>query len=218
MARLLPGRILVAGQPESATLPVGSLIPIMAGLTGVFVPAATGVVKEGWQLADGAAVAAGQLMTGENTPDTSDSRFLMGSTSAGTTGGSNTLIDHTHGFSLTAAAQTVNSLTAAGQGGGSVAITSSGSHGHTVNAPTKSVGTNTNIGSQAGIVDTNSTATISGTGAHTHTVPAHTHSSSSVTGTMNSSSVSGSVGSGSGATSTNSRPLYVSVVYLIKVS
>lgn len=225
MARLLPsanggGRIVTAGQPEQDLRFPGEIAAIATNLTGAYSPPATGVVQNGWMLCDGAAIPGSNVLSG-TTPNTSDERFLVGSTAAGSTGGSNTQVDHTHGFSLTAA----------GQGGGSVAITSSGGgttggeSGHTHSPVNIAFGNNTS-GTSDGIADSyrpsnnggvfsvgGSTGGSSGhthtTPNHTHTVPNHTHSSSSVTG---------SVGSGSVATSTNSRPQYVSVVYMIKVS
>ena len=75
-------------------MPLGSIVAVASGLSGAFTIPATGVVSEGWQYCDGAAVAGGQSVSG-TTPDLTDSRFLMGSTSSGTTGGA-TSSAHTH--------------------------------------------------------------------------------------------------------------------------
>jgi hypothetical protein len=71
-------------------VPLGGIIAIGDNLTGTFTVPATGVVSEGWQLCDGAAVAGGQSVSG-TTPDLSDERFLVGSTTSGTTGGANAI-------------------------------------------------------------------------------------------------------------------------------
>jgi hypothetical protein len=84
--------------------PLGAVIPIASNLTGAIAIPSTGTVSaDGWQLCDGAAIPGGNTLSG-NTPNLSDSRFIMGSTAAGNTGGSAThshahthTLAHTHG-------------------------------------------------------------------------------------------------------------------------
>lgn len=70
-------------------LPVGSVLPIMSHITGSYSPPASGVVKDGFMICDGAAIPGSQAMSG-NTPVLNDNRFLMGASVSGTTGGQDT--------------------------------------------------------------------------------------------------------------------------------
>jgi len=65
-------------------VPLGTILPIASNLTGAWTPPATGVLKDGFQLMDGSAIHADAVMSG-TLPDMTDDRFIMGSTTAGTT-------------------------------------------------------------------------------------------------------------------------------------
>jgi hypothetical protein len=82
------------------SVPIGSVVPIFSNLTGTYAVPALGVVSaEGWMQCRGTAgqrtvpgaVSPTNPMGGQVIPDLSDSRFLMGSTTAGTSGGSNSI-------------------------------------------------------------------------------------------------------------------------------
>lgn len=76
-------------------VPLGAVIPIMSQLTGSYSVPSTGTVShEGWMLADGSAIPGGNAVSG-STPNLTSAIFIMGSTTGGTTGGSNTT-GHTH--------------------------------------------------------------------------------------------------------------------------
>jgi hypothetical protein len=70
-------------------VPIGGVIAISDNISGSFPVPTTGTSSRGWQLCDGATVEAGAVLSGA-TPQLTDARFLMGSTTAGVTGGSNT--------------------------------------------------------------------------------------------------------------------------------
>ncbi len=83
-------------------VPVGGIIAIASNLTGAFPLPTSGTSSRGWQVCDGAAVEAGGTLSG-SVPTLDDNRFLQGSSSAGSSGGSNTSsitgtqnIDHRH--------------------------------------------------------------------------------------------------------------------------
>jgi hypothetical protein len=231
------------------SVPLGSIIAIASNLTGAMAIPSTGTVdSNGFQYCDGAAINAGATMSG-TIYNLTDERFLVGSTTAGTTGGSNTLIDHTHTDTLALSDGTLNSGSAASAGththdtianhthtfnGSTTSTVSAGSHTHTVPAisntqpqhnfagggeagldhpvvnsgPTGSDGAHTHDFTPVGANVAN--------GGHTHTSTgtAHTHT---VTGSVG-TALSGSVGSGAAPSSTNSRPLYLSVQYVMRVS
>jgi hypothetical protein len=87
-------------------IPIGAVIPIMAHLSGSFLPGASGTVVNGLMLCDGAAIPSGNTLTGV-TPNLSNDAYLRGSASAGTTGGANAktlnspqLPSHTHPLTI----------------------------------------------------------------------------------------------------------------------
>lgn len=83
------------GVTDSAIVPLGGIIGVSTDLTGAF-DSASGVVTDGFMLCDGTAIPGSETVSG-STPDLTDSRFLMGSTTAGSTGGANTKdISHVH--------------------------------------------------------------------------------------------------------------------------
>jgi len=160
------------------SVPIGSIIGIHPGVT-----VAKAIDTTNWLACDGTGTCTftypdGTTTTGVNVPDLTDNRFLMGGTGSGT-GGSNTVVDHTHTFSLTAA----------GQDGGA--------HTHTYTRYESfgyaAAGSDPYWG-YTSIVATSSTA--------------HTH---------NDSAVSGTIGSGDAPSSTDSRPLYFTVLYYMRI-
>lgn len=95
------GDVNISGNGQGI-VPLGAIIAMTSGLTGAMAIPASGVASNGWQRCDGAAIAGGSTLSG-TTPNLSNSVFLMGSTTYGTTGGSNTttltttqLPAHTH--------------------------------------------------------------------------------------------------------------------------
>jgi len=134
-------------------------------------------------------------------PNLTDSRFLMGSTAAGAGAatGSNTLRDHTHTSSLTAAGQT--------HAGNSGSVSDPGTHTHNMAADNStSYGGGPYVKGNLGNVTVIATG---GAGAHSHTVALnHTHAASAVSGT---------IGTGAVAGSTENRPLFLSCFYIMKV-
>jgi hypothetical protein len=124
-------------------VPIGGIIPIASNLLGTFSIPASGVVVQGWMYCDGATIPISQIASGA-TPDLTNNRFLMGSSSAGSIGGSNNFtptgslsgsqsIQHTHGFSHTHGTD--------GQLG-----TISLNHSHTVNNHTHDLSSHTHSG------------------------------------------------------------------------
>lgn len=79
-------RVNVGPETLGGVLPIGSVVPVMSNISGSFAPPSTGQVKDGFMLADGAAIPAEQALSG-NTPDITGDRFIMGAATAGTTGG-----------------------------------------------------------------------------------------------------------------------------------
>ena len=192
-------------------VPLGAIIPIASNLTGAHTIPASGVMDAaGWQYCDGAAISASATMSG-TIYNLTDDRFIQGSSTAGVTGGSNTIVDHTHSFSLTAAGQSGGSTTTGGQSNDHThgGTTSGGGDGFSGFYGTATGGANPDVGYlRPGATHTHAFSTGGVSAGHTHSVPSHTH---------NSSSVSGSIGSGSAPTSTNSRPKYVSAQYIMRV-
>lgn len=87
--------------PAFGQTPVGGVIAMFdnSALPGAFTLPISGAVSQGWMRADGAAVPAGQAITAATVlPNLSDSRFVMGSTSASlSAAGSNTKnLQHGH--------------------------------------------------------------------------------------------------------------------------
>jgi len=201
-------------EPMTST-PVGAIMAWMGGyflVGGSFISVYGNTVSEvnthlnpkGWVVCDGVEYNNSKSPifngAGRYLPDLTDDRFLMGGTSAGIGGGSNTLLDHTHGFSLTAAGQT--------HSGNSSSVSSDGNHRHNIN-----LGDNNDYHQYARWGGNNVGGAVYGltnyAGSHNHTVSiSHTHSSSVVTGT---------VGTGSAASSTENRPKYISCFYILKV-
>jgi len=219
------GDVTVGTVSGPGTLPLGAIIPIASNLTGATAIPVTGTVdSNGFQYCDGAAIAGAATMSG-TIYDLTDERFLVGSTVAGSTGGS-------------------NAITPAGTMSGtqSMSHTHTGpSHTHTGPSHTHSAGSITamiRLGSaqilskEVSVTSWTSTDTAgvnsTGGGSGSTTVGVSTQGTSGSGGTGSTgSSGTGSTGSG-GVTvsfsngtftgsSANNRPQYLSVVYLMRV-
>lgn len=88
-------RVLLHTSAQYGLLPIGSIIGLHPGVT-----IAKAVDTDYWIACDGVGTCTftypdGTTTTGVSVPDLTDNRFLMGGTSSGT-GGSNTIVDHTH--------------------------------------------------------------------------------------------------------------------------
>lgn len=187
-------------------------------------------LPSGWRVADGSLLNDGSSPifngSGRYLPNLTDDRFLMGDTVAGAIGGSNTMTDHTHTFSLTHAhTHSINHNHA------SFNTASGGSHTHGVVDPGhfhylngelvgNPGGTNAARGNHGANDFTSSTAT---TGITTNTTgSSHVHAIdvpnfTGTSGAASTSTVAGSVGTGSAATSTENRPKYLGVFYIMRV-
>lgn len=84
---------------ENGLMPVGTVFAITTHLAGSFTLPASGAVKRGLMLCDGSVIPGGQTLSG-SVPDLSDNRFIMGSTTSGTSGNA-TDLTHTHTFAHT---------------------------------------------------------------------------------------------------------------------
>jgi hypothetical protein len=149
--------------------PIGSIIGIHPSVT-----IAKAIDTDYWLACDGVGTCTftysdGTTTTDVSVPDLTDNRFLMGGTGSGT-GGSNTLIDHTHACSTDGA------------------HTHSYTHWRIGGDPTYNL-----ISSGGAYFSTNSYSTGSG-GNHDHTI-----------------------GTGSAPSSTDSRPLYFTVLYYMRI-
>lgn len=184
----------VGGFSGRGVNPVGSIVPILldSPITGggYTIPSTGTVDSNGFQLCDGAAIPAGNTLTG-NTPNLSDGRYLRGFTASGTTGGANT---------VTLASNQIPQLSS------SFTSSSDGAHGATgVRGQAGGVGDPWSGGPQgwggyAGVAaggNTQNVFTADGVGPHTH----------STTVTLGSAS----------PTSVNNEPQYMNVRYLIRV-
>ena len=90
---------VISEEFEFGLLPVGSIIPLTTHLTGSITPPASGVIDKGLMLCDGSTIPSGAKLSG-TLPNLTDERFLMGSTSSGTSGLA-TDLTHGHDFSHT---------------------------------------------------------------------------------------------------------------------
>lgn len=92
-------------------VPVGGIIaiandhPSVTG--GAWTPPLPGAVKDGFMLCTGAAIPAGNTLTG-STPTLDDSSFLMGASSSGVIGGSNSISETSGGGTASWASSTVS--------------------------------------------------------------------------------------------------------------
>lgn len=226
-------RDLVASIP-----PIGSIISWIGGSfstssntsfalrigTANTIAAVNTLVGPNWKVCDGAAVTDLEspiFYDGRRLPNLTDDRFLKGDTLAGTPGGSNTMLNHTHTHSLTAAGQTLSASVDTGDAGshshgGSTG--SAGAHSHLYSGYRNVASGGISVKSRekiptdpfndyAGDAAGNHQHSISSAGNHRHTM-AHAHAASSV---------SGSVGAGVTAATTSNIPLFLSVFYLIRI-
>ena len=239
-----------SGIEGPGSCPIGSMLAI-ASVVAWTLPT-TGQIKNGWALANGQAIPAGAHPSfSGNLPNLSDSRFLQGSTTIGTTGGANS-IDFSHTHSVTSNVSIANhaKLIASDIPQISTNYTPVGTtniaHGHTVSESPHS-----HTSRVAWSSDTNS-AGLSGAGATygagqasqfwagsgTYaastglTVNALGATNVSLAGTLATITVGTVVGSqtqlthsttnnavtsGSGLTSTDVRPQYFNVIYVMRV-
>ena len=205
-------------------MPVGTVFPVMTNIAGALSAPASGIVADGLMLCDGAAIPALLTLSG-STPNLSGDVFLQGSSSAGAAGGSNMTTDHTHTDNLAAPAHT-HSFSG-----------SYPNHTHTndfsINNDTHSHGPGAGTGftvvndggtqflQNSGQVSLNTT-TATNNDTHNHGIAGGITSSGggSISGTVGAASdttLIGAVGTGASAASTDNRPSYVSVQYLIRV-
>ena len=208
------------------SIPLGAIIPIRSGLTGVYATPASGVVDaNGFMYCDGSVIPGGNAVSG-STPNLTDGRFLRGSTSSGTTGGSATftlttgnLPSHTHtGTTVSngAHAHTASSGTA-GSHDHTGSADSAGAHTHAVDQDngTQTIPNNSSVNRRMSASSTGSA------GAHTHTLTIaaggdHSHSVTVDSGGDHSHTfTTDATGSG---TAVSHIPLYFNVVYLMRVN
>jgi hypothetical protein len=124
------------------TLPLGAIIAIHDGASNVSIPASGTINSDGFQFCDGVALGSGHGLTGmTNVPNLTDSRFLMGTTLAGTSGSSGggsvtlataNLPSHTH--TITHTHSITHDHASANSGG------PSNTHFHATNPPSATTG------------------------------------------------------------------------------
>lgn len=198
----------IGGAITAGLLPIGAVVATFANLTGAYVCAATtvadayGYVKcNGQTLSDGTSP-----MNGAVIPNINNSIFLMGSTTAGSSGGASSVTlstanvpSHTHTYSGTASASSISGSTSVVDIqhyhqfaiGSSTTGFSAGGSGYSYNS-----------GSQ--------NTSLSGAGALNH--------SHSISGTAAGQSYSGTTDTGSGSgTSFSIVPTYISAVFVMRV-
>ena len=221
------------------TVPLGGIVPIMSNLTGAHAIPTTGTVDSaGWMYCDGSAIPAGNSVSG-TVPNLTGERFLVGSTTAGTTGGANaTNLSHTHTSAAHSHTMPTHKHTM-------------GTHTHTSAAHTHSAGGYyAEIGVESSAnqyiytkisgsspdtfvaerryqftgVGTSSTSTFNGTnvvGTSSSTTPGSTGATDpGDTQTVDPGDTHSTTPSATGSSlssSTNNRPLYISVQYLMRV-
>lgn len=208
----------MSSRTVTAEIPVGTIVPIASNLTGAYsIPASGTVDSRGWMYCDGSAIPAGHTVSG-TSPNLTDSRFIMGSTSSGSTGGVNTVnLQHSH---------TVNSHTH-----------NIGAHTHTSPGHTHTLDAGAHMTDSVNdLVWEEKTGMSSWTHNHEVDAPSTTVSGASwtkgikVSGTAQSTAVtvnaSSAYASGSASPGTNNqlsstqdnRPQYFTCQYIIKVS
>ena len=209
-------------------IPLGGIIAVATDISGVTYN--SGVMDEcGWQLCDGQPIDSGATLSG-STYTLNDSRFLMGSTSAGTTGGSNSIPDHRHEVTnaSVANASTTRSGTNTFSTPGSGTLYSNytrpnfqnydGSEGWQVSNSTSSNKKTIRWVNNTG----NSSSDQCRAANHRHSIGSHGHSTGNITHnasySLTSTALTGYVGTGANyPTSTVMLPKYVSVQYVMRV-
>jgi len=210
---------------NTATTPPGIIVPWMGGYFGdvsngtytsvedsSIASANSFLSKYGWAVCDGTETNDSDSYffngAGRHVPNLTDSRFLMGGTTAGSFGGSNTMLDHTH-------AHTISATQAAHRhyhDHASVSSSTTGNHRHSINAWAGSFGAGgTPIPAN---YSTNSTHYTNYTGNHSHTVDIPGIYSDYQTPSI---TVTGTVGAGSAASATDNRPKYLTCLYIMKI-
>jgi hypothetical protein len=194
---------------KSGGMPVGAVIAVMSNIAGATAIPASGTVVDGMMYCDGAAIPGGQVLSG-STPDLNGDTFLQGSSSAGSTGGSNTInLQHSH---------TVNSHTHSGP---------SHTHGAGSYDAAWAVGTSPDTTVMAWRTGSNK---FTSTNYASNVLPSNTaisslssrngidvYGTSSADGTGNTGTASSNGTDNRLSTAQNNRPSYVSVQYLIRV-
>jgi hypothetical protein len=233
----------------SGSVPVGGIQAIAANLSGAYSLPATGTVDaNGWMLCDGSAIPGGNTLSG-STPNLTGSVFLMGSSTAGSTGGSNDIvIAHTHGAGSYVTTANVSNGTLAATGGTAVLTGTKtfASYDHVHESPVFVAGSGPgyvlSLGQGAtlqfglgGVYNLNdvhqiSTGTYGTSYTSVLTATPYSYSGDPATATVGISStaagLTGSISAGSSSvtgtsssagTGSDSRPNYISTVYLIRV-
>ena len=225
-------------------LPLGGVVATFPNLAGAYVCATTtaadavGFVK----CNGGTIVDATSPMNGVVVPNINNSRFLVGSTTAGSSGGADTISAsnlpiHTHTFSGTANSSSVSGLAHTHTFSGTASASSisgtanSGvnlSHTHVQNFQPAggggAVGGGSSVYAGAGDQNSNITSQASGTLDHSHSVSgtasgqafSGTTASTTPTGTAAGQTFSGTTGNGPG-TGLPYLPPYISAVYCMRI-
>jgi hypothetical protein len=190
-------------------VPIGGMVAVMPNThANAWQPPTTGVIKDGFMRADGAVVptcADCVIPAGTATPNMV-TRFTKGSTTSGATAGSATknLPAHYHGFSLTAAGQSLGSTTSYVKSAPNL-----GSWYINLSAGSTSGGTTGTYGNTSGAVGNDSPPNVLSVDL------SHSHSPSSVSGTVG--NTGGCDGNSSSSCSINVEPAYMEVVWIIRV-
>ena len=210
-------------------IPIGGVIPIMGAFqstqnsgtfTSAFIPLSGVITNDGFQRCDGSLINnTNSIFHNKYTPDITDSRFIQGSTSAGTLGGNSSneitisqtnLPTHSHDISHTHTGSTQSQSTST--------TSNAGSHNHSLRMYVFTPGFSSNAipGPRSGvdIADyVQDTYWMGNNGDHNHSY-SHTHTTSSSTqSTTLSSNGSGTFNS----TAIDIRPKYITAVYLMRV-
>lgn len=216
------GNLIYADNSGSNTtrgmVPVGTIIAVSQGYhadatNGAFVGAADSI-GDGWQACDGSAIndAESPIWNAASrfVPDLTDSRFLQGAVTAGSTGGSNGG-NATSGGSATFNRNTMNS--------------SQSSHSHTSNNMiariTVNSGWNIHYQQRSGASQWDATRMLNFSSSESGTAGDNLTEGADVEGTTSSTTVSWSSStvttSFTQPTVTNNRPLFVSTAYYIRI-
>ena len=205
----------------SSQIPVGSIMPIASNLTGSYsIPSSGTVDSLGWMYCDGSAIPSGNTLSG-NTPNLTDDRFLMGSSSPGTTGGANSITlttaqlpSHTHG----AGSYATNT--------GTSVASSSHTHGvGSLNPKLYITGTaiiakiQSSVSTWTASTQANASSSVGNTNTYTNAVEMQGNTAAPAgTTSLNNISIDGTSSSTGSGSSIDNRPSYFACQYIIKVS
>lgn len=186
-------------------VPIGAVIATFPNLTGAYTTTATTAADQsGWVLCQGQTVAdTSSPMNGQVVPNINNSIFLMGSTAAGNTGGSNTT-SHTHVF--THNHQTV----AVSNSGANQGLWTMSTNPGTQNLTSFAV----QDGNSLSMLIENADATTGGTYPRLSVTTSNLGYSA---GAINCPSGSGATATTSGPSVTDNRPAFLSAVYLMRI-